>query len=107
MNPIEVGDLRNAVIPTLKKPFIRVKGIDLDFSNQSNKKGIQKQVKVISGGLQRKLQVSKYMEVSNELTNVIGTLIDKGNVKQFWNSFYNARPPFDDMWLEFDRCEAI
>ena len=107
MNPIEVGDLRNAVIHTLKKPFIRVKGIDLDFSNQSNKKGIQKQVKVISGGLQRKLQVSKYMEVSNELTNVIGTLIDKGNVKQFWNSFYNARPPFDDMWLEFDRCEAI
>ena len=64
MNPVEVGDLRNAIIHTLKKPFIRVNGINFE-SVKGERNTFKKAVKRISGDLERMIHSSKYMEVSN------------------------------------------
>ena len=109
MNPVEVGDLRNAIMHTLKKPFIRVNGINLENikGERNARNAFKKGVKRISGELERMIHSSKYMEVSDELSETVGALIAKGNIKQFWNSFYNARPPFERTWIEFDRAKLL
>lgn len=106
MNPVEVGDLRNAIIHTLKKPFIRVNGINFE-SVKGERNTFKKAVKRISGDLERMIHSSKYMEVSDELSETVGGLMSKGNIRQFWNSFYNARPPFERTWIEFDRAKLL
>jgi len=89
-----VGDMRARLIHDWDKPFVRHRGFELD----KDKKRVKKLLKT------RAIHLHKAVHyiVDNDVLDVIIPSLRKFNPRHFRNAFWNAIPPHDSMFIEWD-----
>tara|TARA_R100001082_G_scaffold108248_2_gene83249 strand:- start:108 stop:1358 length:1251 start_codon:yes stop_codon:yes gene_type:complete len=89
-----IDDFQAEIAHTLRKPYLRVKGIELS-KERTQKKFISSEAEFNS----RRILNSVAYEVSEELVTDITNKILKGNQRQLITNFYHARLPHPEMFM--------
>ena len=99
-----LGELKGDVLWALENPIMRLGG--LNAGTRSISSGRQYNKKVIKGharATHHKLKSAHRWTVQDNLMEAVGRFFSKSNAKQFTNNIFNSRPPFDNMWIEWNQ----
>ena len=99
-----LGELKGDVLWALENPMMRLGG--LNAGTRSTSSGWQYNKKVIKGharATHHKLKSAHRWTVQDNLMEAVGRFFSKSNAKQFTNNIFNSRPPFDNMWIEWNQ----
>ena len=97
-----LGELKGDVLWALENPMMRLGGL-----NTGKKSGIRAYNKRVVKGHARathqNLKGAHRWTVQDNLMEALGRFFAKSNAKQFTNNIFNSRPPFDNMWIEWNQ----
>ena len=93
-----LGELKGDVLWALENPMMRLGGL-YSSSRRENKKTIKHQARATS----QSLKGAHRWTVQDNLMEAVGRFFSKSNAKQFTNNIFNSRPPFDNMWIEWNQ----
>ena len=93
-----LGELKGDVLWALENPMMRLGGL-YSSSRRENKKIIKHHARATS----QSLKGAHRWTVQDNLMEAVGRFFSKSNAKQFTNNIFNSRPPFDNMWIEWNQ----
>ena len=89
-----LGDLRAEVMHAAQQPYIRMFDFDFWHDKKYVKEMWKKEARLIGSGTHYVLE--------NELLDVIISSMKRSSIRRFINAFWNARPPHNNFFIEYD-----
>ena len=96
-----LGELKGDVLWGLENPLMRLGGIRL--GHPDNRKINKRDIKYNAKQNLRKLKGAHRWTVQDNLMEAVGRFFAKSNAKQLTNNIFNSRPPFENMWIEWNQ----
>lgn len=101
-NPTTLGELKGDVLWALESPMVRLGGLNTGKKSEIRKHN-KRVVKGHARATHQNLKGAHRWTVQDNLMEAVGRFFSKSNAKQFTNNIFNSRPPFDNMWIEWNQ----